>query len=357
VNYFCGSFAFIKTLSLRQKQTIMASASSPLQLHTPDTVDVWKAVVQDLVDSGVALLDLRKTEGATTQLENGPTDEESVPAKAFGTSAAALTLLRAATDPSRLCPVIDDSADSAHATGYHRAGSMSARYNAYREGLVFSDGHEITVAECPDVRSACAALCNVLHETADAVLSAVCQHLKMPGTWFQEKLGPTRSNSQWHIKCYVKPPKVDDVECLLPTHTDPSLISIVIHHRKGIQQGAAGLQYSTRDRGWVDVPCSGHSVAIVMVGSVLQHVTGGYVRACQHRVVSTADEARMAATLFVRPSPTALLSLPPSPVLTNYKGKSNNLTFEQWNAKTARNYEKAKQRLKQGNGERGAENL
>ena len=34
--------------------------------------------------------------------------------------------------------MIPPDADSAHATGFHRAGGMS-RYNAHREGFVFSD--------------------------------------------------------------------------------------------------------------------------------------------------------------------------------------------------------------------------
>jgi isopenicillin N synthase-like dioxygenase len=318
---------------------------SPLRLHAPEAA--WIDVVQDLIAWGVALVDFR---AATAQLEDGPTPDESIPAAAFASTAAALDFLGQVQDPSTFCTEIQESADSAHITGYHRASSLSARYNAYREGFVFSDGNEIAVAGYPNFPSNCAALYNLLHETSDAVLSAICQQLELPETWFQEQLGPTRSNSQWHIKRYVLPPNACNVECcLLPTHTDPSLISIVVHHRTGIQLGAAGLQYSTPDREWLEVPCSGHAVAIVLVGSVLQHVTGGYFSACKHRVVSTkkTDQDRMAATLFVRPAPTALLSLPPSPVLVGRTTVKSNLTFEQWNRKTARNYEKAKERRKQ----------
>lgn len=295
------------------------------------------------MDWGVALLDLRAVE--TAPLEDG-IGHKSIPAAAFASTTTALHMLEQA--PTTLCPEIRESADSAHITGYHRLGSMSARYNAYREGFVFSDGCEIDMVDYPDFRYSCAALYNLLQDTSDAILSSLCRHMELPETWFQEQLGPTRSNSQWHIKRYVKPPPVaGNVECcLLPTHTDPSLISIVIHHRTGIQLGAAGLQYFTRDGKWVEVPCSGQLVAIVLVGSVMQQVTGGYFSACKHRVVSTAEQDRMAATLFVRPAPTAVLCLPPSPVLRGRTHVKGNLTFEQWNAKTARNYEKAKARQK-----------
>ena len=316
----------------------MGSAPPALQLHAPPYIDdVWKHVVQDLMESGVALLRLQ----ATTQQENAAS-VETVPTNAFASSAAALDLLGAANDPTTLCPVIADSTDSAHATGYHRAGSMSARYNAHREGFVFSDGHDITVVGCPNFATDCAALYNILHETADQVLAAVCRHLQLPGTWLQEQLGPTVNNSQWHVKRYVTTSsKACTVECLLPTHKDPSLISIVVLHRPGIQEGAAGLQYAGEDQIWMEVPWSGHPVAIVFTGSVLEHVTGGYITACRHRVVASAELERMAATLFVRPTPNAVLSMPPSPVLAGRSVKCN-LTFKQWCTKTARNYEKAK---------------
>ena len=103
--------------------------------------------------------------------------------------------------------------------------------------------------------------------------------------------------------------------------------------------------FSKREQQFFNVPCSGHAVATVFVGSVLQHVTGGYFAACRHRVVydTESNDERMAATLFVRPSPTARLTLPPSPILKECKVKGN-LTFAQWNARVSRNYEKARRR-------------
>lgn len=343
------SFLLLLLLERSAALTSMKGMAPALRLHAPDTEDAWQDVVQDLVNVGVALLDLR---AATAPQESSLSS--SIPASAFRSATAALGLLGAAMPDappavsSTICPVIPVAADSAHATGYHRAGCLSARYNAHREGFVFSDGSDniFAIRGCPAFATDCAALYRVLHAAADRALAAIGTHLQLPAGWFQDQWGPTVQSSQWHIKRYTKSlgDGVVPVDCLLPMHTDPSLISIVTLDRSGIQQGAAGLQYA-RDRKWIEVPWSGHDVAILFIGSVLQHATGGYLRACPHRVVfGTTEEPRMAATLFVRPAPEAILALPPSPVLADRMVKISSMTFNEWNAKTARNYEKAKQR-------------
>merc|ERR1712008_13486 len=94
---------------------------------------------------------------------------------------------------------------------------------------------------------------------------------------------------------------------LLPMHTDPSLISIVIHDRECIQAGSLGLEVQVQQRdgcgcNWHEVPCSGHGVVTVFCGSVLDRISGGLFTACRHRVVDvTSDEGsysgpRVAAT-------------------------------------------------------------
>ena len=319
------------------------------------TVSRWGGFVGDLLESGVALLELK---------ENSPMHSTAscIPKAAFDSSIQALSLLAdventASIVQQDLCREIEESADSAHATGYHRAGCMSARYNAYREGFVFSDGHLFDVRGCPSFKSDCAQLQAQLHRVADNVLNMLGHHLELPMGWFQQELGPTQDSSQWHIKRYVhaqegEKPALSQTSITkpglewLPTHTDPSLISIVLLHQPGKQEGSSGLQYNTKDKLYLDVPASGYEVAIVFVGSVLQHLTGGYFHACRHRVVYAGNtHERTAATLFVRPVADTILTLPPSAVLTcsNCKVRGN-LTFSQWNAKVARNYERAQHR-------------
>lgn len=136
-------------------------------------------------------------------------------------------------------------------------------------------------------------------------------------------------------------------------HTDPSLISVVIHDSddendkneynttpSNERSGALGLQYyHPREKQWMEPEAHGHSVATIFVGSVFAYLTAGHFPAAKHRVVEKIDcnrqhnrrprkqqeqqqsefqlrKQRMAATLFVRPQPSALLQTPlPSPWL------------------------------------------
>lgn len=328
---------------------------STLQVHSlTDHDDVrysitGRSILRDLMENGVALVMIPSAK-KESQLQQ---HQQPVVQAAFAIATKTLDHIKGCTEyssESSLCQVlIDEETDSAHATGYHRLGCMSARYNAHREGFVFSDGCEFDVRGFPEFRKNCAALQRLMHATAVLVLNIICQHLQLPLGWFDKCLGPTHNNSQWHIKRYLdielKPnhATIDQnaVREWLPSHCDPSLISLVVLNRPGKNEGSCGLQYYTRNA-FVDVPWSGHNVATLFVGSVLQHLTGGYFSACRHRVVHTKmEQERMTATLFVRPAPTAILALPPSLVLckANCKVKGN-LTFSQWNAKVARNYEK-----------------
>jgi len=345
-------------------------AAPQLKVHESNNIDsCWNAVVGDLLENGVALLDLKRFSSSGTSCTSGSC---CIPKAAFDSSIQALNLL--ANDStnqqeSTRCQMIEESIDSARATGYHRAGCMSARYNANREGFVFSDGQSFEVRGCASFRSTCLPLQELLHDVAENVLDTmICRHLELPEGWFHDNLGPLRDSSQWHIKRYVDVQLQDNssqtneastaatnsiengnsVEWL-PTHTDPSLVSVVVLNQPGRHEVSSGLQYP-KNRLFFDVPWSGHDIAIVFVGSVLQHVTGGYFRACRHRVVYTnynsiSNRERVAATLFVRPAPERTLSLPPSPALHRMNCKVKGcLTFSQWNAKVARNYEKSQQR-------------
>lgn len=112
----------------------------------------------------------------------------------------------------------------------------------------------------------------------------------------------------------------------------------------------------------------GHDVAIIFVGSVLSHLArgrGGSFPAAKHRVVKRpgggtrfADGGggggRMAATLFVRPRPDAIMRPIPSVHLGGVgdddtaKTKKSPPTFRVWNARVARNYMKKKKKKHAG---------
>ena len=212
------------------------------------------------------------------------------------------------------------------------------------------------------------------------VLRAIARNLGCEDEdWFQTNLGPTNESSQWHVKRYVCPTGTESSECndngdaeeeieWLPVHTDPSLISIVLHDVPGKREGAMGLQYQAPDpsistddesnpkskkKVWLDVPWHGHAVATVFVGSVLSYITGNLYPGAKHRVVyrpskSFEERERVAATLFVRPRGKCNLLVPPSPLLHDAEGNSSvrirNTTFDAWLARVSRNYMKGRKK-------------
>eukprot|EP00978_Attheya_sp_CCMP212_P039100 scaffold200336_cov49-Attheya_sp.AAC.1 len=286
---------------------------------------------------------------------------------------------------------IPENADAAHVTGYHAPGAVGmGRYNEHREGFVFSNGayppsptssHDGTTSYAhnddndnddnskDEFASSCRDMWASLHQDiATHVLHAIERHLELEHDWFQSTLGPTGTSSQWHLKRYVTPTKTLDTTATekqnldsnnegedepiiwLPMHSDPSLISVVVHDAPGVVCGTSmGLQHFQKsDKQWIDVPRHGHGVAVILVGSLLQYLTGGYFQASKHRVVyydatptPFEQQQRMAATLFVRPRGTALLQIPPSPLLPTFRIRPRT-TAHSWYTRVSKNYTKSK---------------
>ena len=336
------------------------------------------SLIEDLMRYGVAIIDL-----SDFVFDGHPSN---VPAKAFSSARMVMDQFQH-PEVSVTCPLvpIDDNVNSAHVYGYHSSGGMiSKRYNQFREGFIFSDlakSFDVSLVQSVKAsddttrlvtvpttfRKDCHSMFELLHVIADTVLMNIANHFHLPNDWFQRQYGPTIDHCQWHIKRYV--PAVDesvamnDESVLLPIHTDPSLVSVVILDQPHIQIGGMGLQYllpdkPTTDRDaslvgivkglkseWMEVPWSGHNVAIVFVGSVLQYVTKGYFMAAKHRVVHKINcipTHRVAATLFCRPAPLAHMVAPPEcESLAGDQKMRHPITFESWMKKTAKNYEKS----------------
>jgi hypothetical protein len=200
---------------------------------------------------------------------------------------------------------------------------------------------------------------------------------------------PTRSQSATSSSAFPHGPTADSMEILLPPHTDPSLVSVIILDRPPVHASTShsqGLEYWNRMcRRWEPALKSNHpdcgndeisgekkasGFAIIVIGSVLSYITRGYLHAPLHRVTvpsrlkSSAPNVqqpnswhRRAATLFLRPSPSALLRVPPSPLLNaravQQRGSSAIprkelavalVTFEEWSARVSKNYRKGRQR-------------
>lgn len=334
-------------------------------------LETWDQVVHQLREnSGMSLVELHDEQDENNDHVKDVKDTlADISCRAFRVAKKTLNVMQNCDDDgtanSRI-PRISEQADSAHATGYHPAASLNSlsRYNQYREGFVWSDGQKLS-SRCnstdDEFTQATDELEALLSAIAEQVLRGWERYLKLPCGWFQRNMGPTRQSSQWHLKRYVvlsqhaiDSKRQNDVFVCLPPHTDPSLISVVIHDRPGKAQGSQGLEYHHRaidgSFEWRTIPFTGHKVAVIFVGSVLTHITGGFFRACKHRVVASlplmendSDQRdRMAATLFVRPRGSTLVQVPPSPCLEDIQFKRRKMTFDAWYSRVARNYEKAK---------------
>lgn len=156
----------------------------------------------------------------------------------------------------------------------------------------------------------------------------------------------------------------DKKKVLLPMHTDPSLISVVIIDSPGINKGGRGLEIfhvnncseitgiktKTCSDMWEEISLHGHDVATIFVGSVLSYLTKGQVfSAIKHRVVDDGDgdvnqRERMAVTLFVRPQPDAFMKTLPSKHIQHESSKPPPI-FQVWNRRVAKNYMKTQKSI------------
>ena len=356
-----------------------------------------KVAVDLLQNGGVATLEL-------------PQNLQKIHKDAFQISSIAIDEAAEETTVETCIPIIEPNANSGSVTGYHSAGGDNSlsRYNVNRKGFIFSNGElfdihleqsELSFEKC--MSDMFESMCGII---AKQVLKAIARHLKIDEDWFDEMYGPMGNSSQWHIKRYVEPNmnmnssateeskkcndekqdtnadtknKAEGVESKdgeeiewLPVHTDPSLISIIIHDAPGINANAMGLEYQAplaqtlengekKKRVWKEVGCHGHAVATVFCGSVMSYITGGLFQSAKHRVIYRPGQVnagngencyRQAATLFLRPKGDAILTVPPSDVFSEHILKiRRNCKFQDWLNRVSRNYQGG-QKQKQKNG-------
>ena len=397
-----ASFLFAQDLSELSPGISSGSLPKMAAAHDSSNNDVNNDIVSAFNSIATAkwdsVADSLRANGGVATIDFIPPGICNVHATCFETAWRGLDVAKRNRDGDTSSTIkrIGPNDDSAHATGYHCAGSdgsSMSRYNSYREGFVFSDGNIFNVdlgekdsekrrgkTFQSDMESFFASMHDAI---AVNVLRAIARNLGCGDEdWFQANLGPTDESSQWHVKRYVCPTatgseKNQSSECddngdaeeeieWLPVHTDPSLISIVLHDVPGKREGAMGLQYQVQDSSistdsnpkslkkiWVDVPWHGHAVATVFVGSVLSYITGNLYPGAKHRVVyrpSTNIDVseRVAATLFVRPRGDCKLLVPPSPLFLTAEGNSSvrirNTTFDVWLARVSRNYMKGRKK-------------
>lgn len=331
------------------------------------------------------------------------------------------------------------SNDAHHANGYHphraihdNASSSLSRYNIHREGFVFSDGVILDLNNDDDDSSISNAVVStsfkefhrdmkamrgVLHKLALQAWSLVekdvlddieieMRKVKHTGTWQKSLIDidlksqlvdsnqtdDFEKSSQWHVKRYqytdLNEQDMNETsgegseKLLLGLHTDPSLISIVVHDASGIQDGCRGLQVKISEQNkekntqtkWVELPQHGHGVCTILIGGAMARIIPndkngffcGHFQPCPHKVCafaaassshrdngksrlfdSSKDVPRVVATYFLRPpSHTILRPIDGVPLLHSGKQKiprsKRPISFHDWCARTSKNYRKSK---------------
>ena len=303
---------------------------------------IFDRCVHDLeLNGGYALLPLSELQASTSS--------NIIISTAFEQARCALDEITSSSGTTKCqLPVIDPSTDSGSWTGFHEAATINGRYNAHRKGFVFSNGELFGLESMPEFKNNLQQLFHFCHDVvATGVLRAIERRLELPDDYFDKELGPTANSSQWHLKQYHVNESIDATEMsqsvLLPTHTDPSLISVVIIDSPEVNKGGKGLEVYEKDK-WTEVSHHGHDIAIIFVGSVLSYLTKQQVfSAIKHRVVNDSHghvNERMACTLFVRPCPDAQMKMLPSKYINQHESSKQPPTFETWNRRVSKNYMK-----------------
>lgn len=293
------------------------------------------------------------------------------------------------SDLQNIPHLIEPDHDSYSCTGYHPiGGTLSSKYNKYREGFVFSNGDLFDLEESSDnFESAMKSTRSILHSLAMKAVADIESTLELRSGYIQERYGLGTSLeqfSQWHLKRYSDVISDEDDGLALGVHTDPSILSVVIHDAPEVQPGGWGLQYSKKreipfigdgdatsgekTKGsraaieWREIPFHGHGVATIIVGAALARImqVGENYRndamvselrkqftPVRHRVVmerghSQQGRQRMALTYFLRPSPSSILE--PLPIFSELMvaPPKRQISFGTWYSRVASRYNKSK---------------
>ena len=335
-------------------------------LAIPDTT-LDKLVLDLLKNGGVATLHL-------------PPNLAKIHEDAFRVATLALDASKDGTPSASVVPIIQPNSNSASVTGYHSAGGDNSlsRYNVHREGFIFSNGELFPFPLELDSSKSNASFENCMSNMLDSMcgviakstLRGIARHLEIEEDWFDKTYGPMETSSQWHVKRYVEPDTTslqkettgiegdneegEEIEWL-PIHTDPSLISVIIHDHPGANENAMGLEYQQpqtsnpsngekKKYAWKEVGSHGHAVATILCGSVMSYITGGVFQSAKHRVMyrpmNNGKQYRQAATLFLRPQGNSILTVPPSHVFSDHVVKiRTNCKFEDWLNRVSKNYQ------------------
>ena len=186
--------------------------------------------------------------------------------------------------------------------GYHGLGGLS-QYNTNRSGFIFENEDVLDLLNQGNGSNSFVATVHKWrrsqHDLAAALLRRLATQLGLPPTYFESELRFV-GKGQLHVKRFsgendrkeAQHFNDNPVVRLLP-HTDPSLLSIVLHDyddSSGVRNDAMGLEVWRSDSAsYEPLPAAGWSVATVMAGDVLSKICASVV-APKHRVVARCQQ-------------------------------------------------------------------
>jgi len=203
--------------------------------------------------------------------------------------------------------------------GYHTFGGLS-KYNENRCGFIFENEDVLDLLRDEDEESPFVGTINhwrdSFHQLAHEILSRLANQLGLysetsdsSNDYFDREFNFV-GHGQLHMKRCRNSIEDPSNKVRLLAHTDPSLLSLVIHDRPSQQmlQGAMGLQVNHRERRQFEsLACGGWKVVTVFAGDILGRISQQRIHAPLHRVVVTEENPRLAATIFIQPELSAQL--------------------------------------------------
>ena len=159
-----------------------------------------------------------------------------------------------------------------------------------------------SVSEVADFDRATRALYASLDEFGAELLKAVALHLKLPESWFDDKVNFGNSILRLlHYPPQMDPPPEGSVRA--GAHEDINVITLLL----GAEE--AGLEVKHRSGQWLGVtPPPG--ALVINCGDMLEMASGGYFPSTVHRVVNpekTQTGARFSMPMFLHPRPEVVL--------------------------------------------------
>lgn len=152
------------------------------------------------------------------------------------------------------------------------------------------DGPNQWLAEdvIPGFRAAVNEFFRIMGDLANELMEVLARGLGLAPSTFRDRFG----ERPYSLVKLISYPRTPVGQAGVNGHHDAGFLTLLLQH------GVGGLQAQNQDGNWIDVPPSDTSI-VVNLGEMLQSMTGNYLIATMHRVVTT--EPRFSSAYFHGP--------------------------------------------------------